>query len=508
MCEPVYFYHVPTLDYVTYQLLRLSISQIHNSDIIISTYEREKCDHLRCETSNRIIIEDYKNPLYIFRDILDNGKIAVKLNVNSFISNIKLFNEFLCESTDLLIYDYIKELCTSDFSEQILLSLISLGLKQRLYYIDRSVVIMKPHMIGSLTSMINEDAFLTKIGELRDYSFDIIISARSPNTIVKIMNTGLRIYPYEVGRITVEGLTNAYSNTYPWHNNIDWCLIIRDNPSIVSYYSPNNLESLFSLQRVLDELTNTYIFYPHLDVESVGDRMYAINTLEREKKFDNFGQLVVRFSNEKNGLYVMKQPSLLQIPKIINQIWLSPLSDDIPMIDFDPPIGWTKKIWLCDCISDAVLGRWKHFYCETECIKKKEMILAFAILDYSGGIILAPQLVMMKSLPEEVLYNDFFILFKDEKCSTNLSDRIFGSVPNASVLNQIYNTLALDCSYDKTLNLIKYTYSMVYPSGHLDKYLIEYDNLMNDVSIKIPNIIFTTTNSSNFGAYTTLEMMT
>lgn len=452
------FYIVKDFDYLIYQFIRLSLSSIKDR-VRLYTSDFTRASVLKTEFDIDIVytqIDDVELlKMNVLIEILESGCTGIYFDVFTYIIDYHKFNRSLC-SSNLIVYDAGCEVCTDNMYDNVVMTILSLSLREKFYHMNLSIIIAGPHQIHNLKSMVHEYEQLS--GSIEPFNaINIVWSNKKPLLINQIYQFGIVNYRDDSGvKILIDDIDRK-SNFMPWINSIKWSY----DPT-VSYSKTTPLQMIISNKKTLNKTNG--VFYPYLDVLNVGGGKLAVNTQNIVKKFNNYNELSVRYASKEFGLYIPKVITTSTIPKVINQIWLGSICDS-PLRNWNYPDDWSYKVWLCDCVSDEVLGRWKDLF--YNCCDNKELILSFAILDRFGGVILAPYLSLSYA-PDMIVNNTFFSMFDNEKCSVNLSYDFFGSVKESSTLNDIYIYLS-KCGFNKQIVsdvIKKNTDIMIYPSNY------------------------------------------
>ena len=188
-----------------------------------------------------------------------------------------------------------------------------------------------------------------------------------------------------------------------------------------------------------------------------------------------------KYGNKMSGIFVKKNDVFSpKIPKIINHMW----------IDIEPAVGyinawkkmlrlpWQYVVWT---EKDIIMldNKWSRLFMQQILYEMKLLIAFLAVLDVNGGFAIDSFSIPLKLVPDELLINNFFVSYLDEKnYGTKISYRIIASIPNNPMFDNIYKVLNLPLGSEppacsQNINLIDQIIisnldAMIYPSYYFN----------------------------------------
>lgn len=203
----------------------------------------------------------------------------------------------------------------------------------------------------------------------------------------------------------------------------------------------------------VDYLLHNYIYYPYFDIDTPVEWLSNLENITNNSinEYTNhpltfntngfqhsltdfniiYSKLYTRFNDKMSGLFIKKKSQSGIINQIIHHFWLneSPVDKYIDawgQILTDP---WKYFIWTKEKIETEVLpnSRWDIPY-QYSNVKIKNIICFIVVLELYGGIAIDSSLLPIRQIPSELLNNNFFIGFINEKThGRKLSFKIIGS---------------------------------------------------------------------------------
>lgn len=188
-----------------------------------------------------------------------------------------------------------------------------------------------------------------------------------------------------------------------------------------------------------------YIFYPYLDLvdgssrETLIDNPDAINTngIQYNINMNNGDNLINRFDNSENGLFIRKKLGSPIVPTIIHHLWINEEPDRYYTDAWGKMLRepWQYHLWSMEKINSFMSNSsWKKLLDTIQNVSLRRIIIGLAILEKHGGIIIDSYVLPIKLFSNEIRMNHFFIgLFNERISATKLSYRVYGSVPGAAL---------------------------------------------------------------------------